>query len=479
MAPAAHKAAPRIWEPSNAYSGHVGNQTNHNRSASLLRAPPPIASTNNVGMRQAPTRLQGEPSGIVLIAPNVSAQMGGEAMKALQIFEQVSKLAPGTLQITHARNRRELDLHPLRKFIRFVEDDRVAITLWRSRVLRSAVDWWFSRRAVSLAEQIGAQTTTHQRLILHQTEPNSPVVPRAISKHHINIFGPINGNIYYPPCFRAHESYAARARRVLHMPLQKLSRIFPSGLQRADSILAAGGHRTTTSLRAAGVPANTITETLDCGIPDELLDRPRIQHSGNNHRFLHYGRLVFHKGTSLILNGLKLSKSNACLDIIGRGPELEPLRDLASRLGLSERVRFLDWYPDRRDLFASFSNYRAVILPSLEDANGIVVQEAMALGLVPICLDWGGPQLLIRNDVDGFLIAPTDAHHIAMELAKTMDEIGQDGERAEALSTRARERAESWRWSRVAAEWVDHYRELRKGTAPHAASAGSKQPSRL
>jgi len=378
-------------------------------------------------------------------------------MKALQIFEQISKLAPGTLQITHARNRMELSQHPLHCFIHYVEDDRVMVALWRSRVLRSAVDWRFSCMAIRLAEELGEMAAPSQTLILHQTEPNSPVVPRARSKRHINIFGPINGNIYYPPCFRAHESRAARARRVLHMPLQGLSRLFPTGLQRADKLLAAGGQRTMASLQAAGVPPSAITETVDCGIPDELLDRPRIQHRGSNKRFLHYGRLVFHKGTSLILHGIKLSESNACLDIVGRGPEREALQALSLRLGLQERVRFLDWYPRRSDLFNTFPNYRAVILPSLEDANGIVVQEAMAVGLVPICLDWGGPQLLIRNGVDGFLIPPTDAHDIAKALAQTMDAIACDGDRAEALSARARSRAEDWRWSKVAAEWMKIY----------------------
>lgn len=403
---------------------------------------------------------------VILIAPNVSSQMGGEAMKALQIFEQISKIQPGTLQITHERNKTELANHPLRPQIHFVEDDSVMIGLWRSRLLRSAVDWWFSRKAVQLAEHLGRQLAPGDKLILHQTEPNSPVVPRAISKSHINIFGPINGNIYYPHCFRSHESCAAKARRWLHMPLQHIGRLAPIGLPSADLVLAAGGTRTITSLRAAGVPASAITESLDCGIPDDLLDRPRIQHRDTNNRFLHYGRLVFHKGTAMILRAMALTKSNTRLDIVGKGPELHRLIRLTSELGLGNRVQFLDWYQDRNELFSSFASYRSLVLPSLEDANGIVVQEAMALGLIPICLDWGGPQLLIESGASGFLITPTDESSIVRGIAAAMDRIAMDGNLAESMSVFARARAEEWRWSRVASDWMRLYHQARRPNTP-------------
>ena len=45
---------------------------------------------------------------IILAAPNVSEQMGGEGIKALQIFQEVRKLHPHTIQITHERNKHEL-----------------------------------------------------------------------------------------------------------------------------------------------------------------------------------------------------------------------------------------------------------------------------------------------------------------------------------------------------------------------------------
>jgi glycosyltransferase involved in cell wall biosynthesis len=400
---------------------------------------------------------------LILIAPNVSEQMGGEAIKALQIFQELTKLHPNTVQITHGRNRAEIARLGL-KNVEFIDDTRFALLVYRSVIFSPTMDTLFSTQAVRLAEKI-ARDRGFKRAVIHQTEPNSPVLPRALSSQHVNVFGPINGNIYYPPIFRHRETRWVRLRRVLHMPLQRLNRLRPGGIKRADQILVAGGERSNVSLRVAGCPPAVLRESLDCGIPDRLLDRPRITQTGANLRFIHFGRLVFHKGTVLIIESLAKTRLPICLDIVGRGPELEQCRETARRLGLEDRVRFLDWYTAQEDLFDSFSQYRGVVLPSIEDANGIVIQEAMALGLPPICLDWGGPSLLIEHGRSGYLVAPTSIDHITSGLAECMDQLAEDGALAESMSTAARATAQGWRWSVVAAEWLAGLPTARRSTA--------------
>ena len=207
----------------------------------------------------------------------------------------------------------------------------------------------------------------------------------------------------------------------------------------------------------AGCRPEQFKSTIDCGVQDALLDRPRVQHVGVNLRFIHYGRLVFHKGTALIIEALSRTSFDVCLDVVGSGPELERCRIIVATLGLQGRVRFLPWYANHSQLFESFSAYRGVVLPSIEDANGIVVQEAMALGLPPICLDWGGPQLLVEHGVSGYLIETSSRKQIISDMARYMDELSQNGELAERFSEAARSRAELWRWSRVARQWIDLY----------------------
>lgn len=398
---------------------------------------------------------------IFLIAPNVSEQLGGEAMKALQIFQELKKVHPNTIQITHERNEAEIMDRLQLSDVLFVRDDSVAVFLWRSQVFQWFVNIWFCKTAIKLVEHY---VTEHQldpsKVIIHQTEPNSPVMPRVLSKQYRNVFGPINGNIYYPEMFRDHEVISAKLRRIFHMPFQQLNRIFFRSATKADLLLIAGGERTRQSMLAGGSKPDIMVDCVDCGVKDEILNRSRVQHSGHNVRFVHFGRLVFHKGTALIIESLVKTKQPIILDIVGKGPELAHCEALARDLGVEDRTNFLGWYQEHSQLLDSFAQYRGFILPSIEDANGIVVQEGMALGLPAICLDWGGPQLLVEHGVTGYLIKPTSRDFITDRIAEYMDTLAADGELAERMSIAGRAKAEQWRWSEVMHEWCGYYAKL-------------------
>jgi glycosyltransferase involved in cell wall biosynthesis len=395
---------------------------------------------------------------VILIAPNVSEQMGGEAIKALQIFREIKKLNPRTIQITHERCKAELSDRLVLENICYVNDDILSLSLWRSKVFRALLDPWFCIKALRLAERIAAeQGMTGKSVIVHQTEPNSPVMPRFISGRHSNFFGPVNGNIYYPECFRKNESFSTSMRRFFHMKIQFVNRFLFRDLVRADAVLCAGGARTRSSLEAAGCPSDIILDSVDCGVSDEILDKSRIHQTGVNLNFVHYGRLVFHKGTALAIESLAKTVLPICLDIIGRGPELDRCKKLVDQLGLQERVKFIDWFPSHEQLINKLSKYRGVVLPSIEDANGIVVQEAMALGLPTICLNWGGPQLLVQHNLSGYLIEPESKNLIISSMATHLDQLASDAQLAENFSLAAKSRAEEWRWSNVAASWLNMY----------------------
>jgi len=395
---------------------------------------------------------------LFLAAPNVSAQKGGEAIKALQIFEELQAVLGDVVQITHIRNQAELCKHPLSLRIDYLPDDWVDRLMFKSVVLRPFLTLWFSYRAVKRAEAL-AKLSGGSQVVIHQTEPNSPVAPRWTSNKFLNVFGPINGNIYYPKAFRKFESASAKLRRLLHFPIQYVNRLFLRGIANADLVLVAGGERTIDSLSAAGVRRTKIFETSDCGISDVLCQsaKPTVASSG---RFIHFGRLVFHKGTALAIEAVAKASSGVTLDIVGRGAELNRCKALVTSLGLQDRVRFLDWYERREDLVASFVNYCGMILPSIEDANGIVVQESMAAGLVPICLNWGGPQLLIEDGVSGFLVNPEPLADIAPALASCLDRLAETPNLAAEMSANALRRATQWRWSSLVERWTAQYMSL-------------------
>lgn len=397
---------------------------------------------------------------IILIAPNVSKQLGGEAIKALQTFTHYKAINPNTHQITHARNRAELthDLHL--DNIHFVKEDWFDKFLWFSFVFRNFLNVWFSYKAVKLAEQLADDMRfDSSNTVIHQTGPNSPVVPRTLSKKYLNTFGPINGNIYYPKPFRDRETVFESLRRLLHMPAQLINSRFFRSLKNADLIFIAGGKRTEDSLKVGGCLSDNMVDTVDCGLEDTMFEQPRIEHDGENHRFVHYGRLVNFKCTDLVIKSLVKTQSSIKLDIIGSGPELNKCKKLVRALGLENRVKFIDWV-EHSELYDVLKKYRGMVLPSIGDSNGIVVQEAMAYGLPVISLDWGGPQMLIEHGVDGYLIKPSSEDFVVDQMAQFMDEMAADGSKVEAMSIAARQKATQWRWSEVAQQWIGYYHNL-------------------
>jgi glycosyltransferase involved in cell wall biosynthesis len=297
--------------------------------------------------------------------------------------------------------------------------------------------------------------------IVHFTAPVSPVLPYFRIPGAKVVIGPVNGNIHYPKAFRNREPVTYRLQRGLHPFLQFVNRLLFSGRRQANVLLVAGGERTRRSLLMAGCRKPQFVDSIDTGILDRLKQTPRITHSGRNLRFVHNGRLVAHKGTDLIIKSLKRTRNAIELDIIGRGPELDKLKALSRELWLQDRVRFVEWFANHGELADALRSYRAFVFPSLAEANGIVVQEAMVMGLPVVALNWGGPSLLITSET-GILIEPVSEALVIDKLAEAMDRLAEDGELAERMSSAGRERAieSGFLWSSVIREWTTHYRRL-------------------
>lgn len=395
---------------------------------------------------------------VILAAPNVSEQMGGEAIKALQIYLELERQGVRVHQVTHERVKPELDRNFPSMSVSYVSDTMIEKLLYRGKLFEQPLNVVFMRSA---RERIRILLKDSPAAIVHFTSPVSPVLPYPPIPNARVIIGPVNGNIHYPPAFRHREGLAYKIRRWLHPATQLLHRISYSGKRKADALLVAGGQRTYQSLRMAGCKDEQFVDSIDSGVLNRLYDHPRITHSGMNLRFFHNGRLVQHKGTDLIVKSLCKTRNRIELDIIGRGPELEKLRTLTSELSLQDRVRFIEWVPDHTALAEMLRSYRAFVFPSLAEANGIVVQEAMIQGLPVVACNWGGPALLVTSET-GFLIDPISEEHVIDELAKKMDLLAEDGDLAEQMSIHGREQAftRGFLWSGVIRDWRQVYAKV-------------------
>jgi glycosyltransferase involved in cell wall biosynthesis len=166
---------------------------------------------------------------------------------------------------------------------------------------------------------------------------------------------------------------------------------------------------TATRLVASGIDRGTIT-VLPLGIDLDAIasatpDRRRYD-------VICVGRLIGHKGVHLLLEALgeldTRGRPVRCA-VVGEGPELERLTDLAARLGLSDRVDFLGRLETHDAVYALMKSATVLVSPSTREGFGLAVAEALACGTQVVTTDHAdnNARQLVRDGITGHLCPPT------------------------------------------------------------------------
>jgi glycosyltransferase involved in cell wall biosynthesis len=112
------------------------------------------------------------------------------------------------------------------------------------------------------------------------------------------------------------------------------------------------------------------------------------------------------KGHAVLLEAMVSVRSqvpSARLIVAGRGRESERLRQLTEQLGLNDVVQFLGY---RNDIPNLMNACDIMVQPSLEEAFGVSLVEAMAIGRPIVGSNVGGIPEVVENGVTGFLVTP-------------------------------------------------------------------------
>ncbi|MHA1596623.1 MAG: glycosyltransferase [Candidatus Asgardarchaeia archaeon] len=122
----------------------------------------------------------------------------------------------------------------------------------------------------------------------------------------------------------------------------------------------------------------------------------------------------------------------------GDGPLRDFHEDLSSKLGVRDKVIFVGRIPhDEAPYYISMSN--VVVVPSIQEAFGLIVSEAMACGKPVVGSDVGGIRDQIINGYDGFLVSPKSPDEIAeriLWLLENPDEAKKMGQRGREIVER-------------------------------------------
>lgn len=388
---------------------------------------------------------------IILIAPNAGTDMGGEAIRVYMYFDFLLKAGYDAFLITHARSRPSLvgEFPPER--IRYVEDGPVQKAIWHLGLPEQGLNLYFHARAARMCREFDPADS-----VLHYLCPISPFDPRLPPKGYRYLLGPLSGNIYHPPAFRKRAGLGARLHQWAYRPLQTLAGWVFRDKRGNAPVLVSGYASTREALRWAGCEDDQMIDAPDSGIADTLAALPPAVHEGRNGDFVFVGRLIELKGVDLAIRALARTASDIRLTVIGDGPERGALARLAEKLGVAERVRFTAWM-STEEIGARLRKARGFVFPSLREANGIAMPEAMMLGLPVIAVRWGGPAMQ-ADDRHVLFIDPTSEEDVINELAEAMQMLASDPELASRMGAAARAHVLGPRsWEAVARNWSKSY----------------------
>ncbi|HZT33965.1 MAG TPA: glycosyltransferase [Bryobacteraceae bacterium] len=138
------------------------------------------------------------------------------------------------------------------------------------------------------------------------------------------------------------------------------------------------------------------------------------------------GRLVPAKGQHILLAALERLVRNGRevrLRLVGDGPDRESLERTARERGIAEAVVF-EGAVNQDRVRALYQAADAFVLASFAEGIPVVLMEAMAME-IPCITTWiNGIPELVRDAVDGILVAPSDDEALAEAIARLMDDVG-------------------------------------------------------
>ena len=151
------------------------------------------------------------------------------------------------------------------------------------------------------------------------------------------------------------------------------------------------------------------------------------------------------------------------LEIIGDGPQLAELKARVAQENLGGKVDFPGWVA-HAEVRRHLSSAQIFAFPSVREFGGGVVLEAMALGLAPVVIDYGGPAELIPQDC-GTLVPMGNRDAIIRAFHRVLTVLTADPAAVHATGLRAQRHVRAhFTWAAKARQLLQIYAWALQGT---------------
>jgi GalNAc-alpha-(1->4)-GalNAc-alpha-(1->3)-diNAcBac-PP-undecaprenol alpha-1,4-N-acetyl-D-galactosaminyltransferase len=176
------------------------------------------------------------------------------------------------------------------------------------------------------------------------------------------------------------------------------------------------------------IPVITVNNLSRKEFYSEIAPFPR------NKKILALGRLVKDKGFDILIKSFaNIKEKDWQLHIYGDGGEKQNLHDLIKLQGLGERV-FL--HEATQNVPAIMNKHEIFILPSLVESYGMVLLEALLMGMPSISFDCPNGLSIIESGLKGYVILVPPQNE--KMLTSAIDELIKDDKKRIKLSNLAR-----------------------------------------
>jgi glycosyltransferase involved in cell wall biosynthesis len=304
--------------------------------------------------------------------------------------------------------------------------------------------------------------------VVHRLTPLSPTMPSFLAGKCREagvpfVLGPLNGGVPWPAGFDS----ARRREKEWLSYVRDAYRFVPGYLKTrrdASAILIGSGDTW------QQMPRSFYDKCFY--VPENAIDPGRFTVSRQRTprkpiKGIFVGRLVPYKGADMLLEAAApILKSGAMtLDIIGDGPQMPLSREIVEREQIGNAVRLPGWVAHEQ-LQQWLAQADVFAFPSVREFGGAVVLEAMAMGVVPIVMDYGGPGELVTEQT-GYRVPMSQRPEIISRFRQILSELAENPTLLESRSALAARRArDHFTWEAKARSVLEIYRWVCRPGSP-------------